>query len=209
MRSSANTVARFAAIACALVLGAACSPAGKPRPLTKSTKENNMTTTLATPGFTTDFLTDKTPQEVFSAINNVRGWWSENIVGSTDRLNEEFLYSYKDVHISKMKIVELVPNKKVVWLVLKNAFNFTKDTTEWNGNRIVFEISEKDGRTQLRFTQEGLVPQYECYDVCQDAWTSYIRGSLKDLIETGEGKPNTEENGLNAALIEKWNLPVK
>jgi hypothetical protein len=159
--------------------------------------------------FTTSFSVNQTPEQVFNAINNVRGWWSESIEGNTGKLNEEFLYYYKDVHISKMKIVEFVPNKKVVWLVLKNEFNFTKDKTEWNGNRIIFEISEKDNKTWLHFTQEGLVPQYECYNVCQDAWTSYIRGSLKDLIETGKGKPNTKEEGLNAELIEKWNLPVK
>jgi len=35
--------------------------------------------------------------------------------------------------------------------------------------------------------------------VCQDAWTSYIHGSLKSLIETGQGHPNAKEGGLNQA----------
>lgn len=59
-----------------------------------------------------------------------------------------------------MKIVELIPNKKVVWLVKDNHFSFTKDKNEWKGNKIVFEITEKSNKTQLRFTQVGLVPQY-------------------------------------------------
>lgn len=164
---------------------------------------------MATSDFTTTILVNNTPKEVFDAINNVRGWWSESVEGNTAQLNEEFLYYYKDVHISKMKIVEFVPHKKVVWLVLDNHFNFTKDTTEWNGNRIVFEISEKGNQTALQFTQLGLVPAYECYNVCHDAWTSYIQGSLKDLITTGKGKPNAKEGGLNAELIEKWKLPQK
>jgi hypothetical protein len=96
-----------------------------------------------------------------------------------------------------------------VWLVLENQFDFTKDKTEWNGNRIVFEISDKEKKTELRFTQEGLVPAYECYDVCRNAWTSYIQGSLKDLITTGKGKPNAKEGGLNEELIDKWKLPKK
>jgi len=159
--------------------------------------------------FTTTFLADQTPEEVFNAVINVRGWWSEEVQGSTDKLNAEFVYHYRDVHMNKMKIVEFIPNEKVVWLVLDNYFNFTKDETEWKGTKIIFEITEKDGQTQLRFTHEGLVPQYECYEVCFDAWTSYIQGSLKSLITTGEGKPNSKEEGLSVELIEKWNLPKK
>lgn len=159
--------------------------------------------------FTTTILVNETPDKIFSAINNVRGWWSENIEGNTERLDEEFLYYYKDVHICKMKIIEFVPDKKVVWLVLENQFNFTKDKSEWRGNKIIFEISEKANQTQLQFTQLGLTPEYECYNVCEDAWTSYIQGSLKDLITSGKGKPNSKEGGLNAELIEKWKLPKK
>lgn len=164
---------------------------------------------METRDFTTSFVVDQTPEAVFNAINNVRGWWSESVEGNTAGLNEEFLYYYKDVHISKMKIVEFVPYKRVVWLVLDNHFNFIKDTTEWKGNKIIFDISEKDGKTMIRFTQVGLVPAYACYNVCHDAWTSYIQGSLKELITTGKGKPNAKEGGLNAELIEKWKLPVK
>lgn len=164
---------------------------------------------MTTSDYTTAILVDQTPEEVFKAINNVRGWWSESVEGNTDQLDEEFLYYYKDVHISKMKIVELVPYKRIVWLVLENHFNFIRDKTEWNGNKIVFEISLKEDKTELRFRQVGLVPAYECYDVCHDAWTSYIQGSLKDLITTGKGKPNGKEGGLNAELIEKWKLPKK
>lgn len=164
---------------------------------------------MTTSDFTTTIVVDKSPNEVFEAINNVRAWWSECVEGSTDQLNAEFLYYYKDVHISKMKIVTFVPNQKVVWQVLENHFNFTKDSTEWNGTQIVYEIFEKGKQTELHFTHVGLVPSYECYDVCHDAWTSYIQGSLKDLITTGKGRPNAKEGGLNAELIEKWKLPKK
>lgn len=159
--------------------------------------------------FATSFVVDKSAKEVFNAINTVSGWWSENIMGSTKNLNDEFIYNYKDVHVCKLKIVEFTPDKKVVWLVLENQFNFTKDKSEWKGNKIVFEISEKDGKTRLDFTHIGLVPEYECYTICHDAWSSYIQGSLKNLITTGKGKPNTKENDLNKELLEKWGLPNK
>lgn len=56
---------------------------------------------------------DQTPKEAFEAINNVRGWWSE-IEGATEKLGDEFTYHYKDVHCCKIKLVEVIPDKKVV-----------------------------------------------------------------------------------------------
>lgn len=145
---------------------------------------------MATKDFTTTILVDNTPEEVFNAINNVRGWWSEEIEGSTDTLNSEFDYHYEDVHRCKIRIIELVPNKKIVWSVLDNYFKFTKDKSEWKGTKIIFDIAKKDNKTEMRFTHEGLVPAYECYEICRDAWTGYIQKSLQNFITTGKGQPN-------------------
>jgi hypothetical protein len=140
--------------------------------------------------FTTTILVDQTPKEAFDAITNVRGWWSEEIEGNTDQLNEEFKYHYEDVHLCKIKVIELIPNEKVVWQILDNYFKFTKDTTEWTGTKVVFDISKQDNKTQIRFIHLGLVPEYECYDICRDGWTNYIQNSLRSLISNGKGKPN-------------------
>ena len=163
---------------------------------------------MKTSNFTTALLVDETPEEVFNAVNNVRGWWSQEIEGDTDKLNAEFIYHYKDVHISKMKITEFVPGKRITWLVMENYFNFTNDKNEWKGNKIIFEITQKGNKTELQFTQEGLVPAYECYDVCHDAWTNYIQKSLRSLITTGKGQPNPkgEDAEFNEELIKKWSL---
>lgn len=160
---------------------------------------------MTTADFTTTIVVDQTPQQVFDAINNPRGWWSEEIEGDTKKLSDEFNYHYKDVHISRMKLTEVIPNKKVVWSVLDNYFQFTKDKSEWKGNKIVFEITEKDGKTQLQFTQLGLVPEYECYDICQKAWGNYITNSLRSLITTGKGQPNPKEGGFNEQLLQQHN----
>ena len=164
---------------------------------------------MKTQDFTTTILVDQTPQQVFDAINNVRGWWSEEIEGNTHKFNDEFTYHYKDVHICRMKLTEVVPNKNVVWQVLSNYFNFTKDKSEWTGTKIIFEISEKKNRTQLQFTHEGLTPDYECYNACYDGWSNYINKSLYSLITTGKGQPNPKEGGFNQELIEKLNLKVQ
>ena len=143
--------------------------------------------------YTTAFTVDQSPEEVFDAINNVRGWWSGEIDGSTDKLGAEFTYRYKGLHRSSQKITELVPGKKVVWRVSDARLNFVKDKTEWNGTEIVFEIAKKGGKTEVRFTHVGLVPRFQCYGDCSGAWGFYITDSLRGLIVTGKGDPNPKE----------------
>jgi Activator of Hsp90 ATPase homolog 1-like protein len=135
--------------------------------------EQNLTTTMTV---------DQTPEEAFAAINNVRGWWSGEIEGSTEKLGDEFTYRYQDVHYSKQKVVESIPGRKVVWLVLDARLNFAKDKTEWKGTEITFEISRKGIETEVRFTHVGLVPEFECFSSCSNAWGSYINDSLRSLI---------------------------
>jgi hypothetical protein len=164
--------------------------------------------------FTTSFLVDQSPKEVFNAITNVRGWWSEEIEGSTAKLNDEFDYRYQDMHNCKVKLVEVIPDKKVVWLVLDNYFNFTKDKTEWTNTKVNFEISQQGKKTKLHFTHVGLVPDYECYSACSSGWTQYIQHSLLSMITTGKGQPNSRETAYTAhevalqfhelAQQEKW-----
>ena len=137
-----------------------------------------------TSDFTTTILVDQTPEEAFNAINNVRGWWTgePGVEGSTGKLNDEFTYRYKDIHYSKQKITELIPGKKIVWLITDSKLNFIKDKNEWTGTEISFEIAKKDDKTEVRFTHVGLVPDIECYADCSNAWSSYITSSLRSFI---------------------------
>ena len=148
---------------------------------------------MKTNDYTTSFTVDQSPEEVFDAINNVRAWWSQEIDGRTDQLGTEFKFHHKDVHRSTHKITEIVPGKKVVWHVVDSQINFVKDKTEWNGTDVVFEITRKDDKTELRFTHVGLVPTIECYGGCSGAWGFYINDSLRSLITTGKGQPAQRE----------------
>ncbi len=143
--------------------------------------------------FTATFSVPQTPEEAFAAISNPRGWWSEEIEGGTEKPGDEFSYHYKDMHRCKMRVTKAIPGEKMVWLVLDNYFSFTQDRTEWKGTSVIFEISRAGGETQIRFTHLGLVPEYECFGVCSNAWGSLIGGSLKSLITTGKGYPNKKE----------------
>ncbi|NUT96342.1 MAG: SRPBCC domain-containing protein [Saccharothrix sp.] len=140
--------------------------------------------------FTTTTTYNQTPEEVFNAVTNVRGWWSQDVEGPTDTENEEFTYNYEDLHRCRIRITDLTPNT-IRWQVLENHFAFTEDQAEWTDTTITFSITETPAGTALTFTHHGLVPTHECYTVCDNAWRFYIGTSLHNLITTGKGSPNT------------------
>lgn len=139
--------------------------------------------------YTAAFSVNQSPEVVFAAMCNPRAWWSEAIVGETDRANAAFYYHYKDSHRCTFLVTELVPSRKLVWHVLHNDFTFIRDKREWNDTDVVFEITEKHDETELRFTHVGLVPEDECFNACSDAWDIFIKTSLRNLITTGKGTP--------------------
>ncbi|WP_416865935.1 MAG: SRPBCC family protein [Imperialibacter sp.] len=148
--------------------------------------------------FTTSFLVSRSPKEVFDAINNVTAWWTENLSGRSQQLNDEFSVRFGDVHYSKQKLVEVVPDKRVVWLITESRLSFIEDKSEWTGTKVIFDISVRNRQTEVTFTHLGLVPLVECYGACKGAWTDYILGSLQSLIATGKGQPASKEAGIGS-----------
>ena len=139
--------------------------------------------------FTASFVVDQSPERVFDAINDVRGWWGEDVEGSNDHVGDEFTYRVQDIHYSRLEVVERVPNETVFWRVLDNRMNFVQDQTEWVGSTIRFDISRVGDQTEVRFAHVGLNPEDECFAVCSNAWGYLMHGSLPRLITTGKGQP--------------------
>lgn len=147
---------------------------------------------------TATMTVDQTPDDVFAAITNVRGWWSENVIGDTATLNEQFVfteYTYDGgtddgIRFCRFRLSELVPGKRVVWHVLDSYLNFVADHDEWTGTNVIFDITATSNGTTLHFTHEGLTAaDSDCFEACSRGWTFYITKSLPRLIATGTGQP--------------------
>ena len=144
---------------------------------------------MKTSDLNSTFLVDSTPEETLQAILNVHDWWSKGIKGSAGKVNDIFHYRYKDMHESTQKMIELIPARKVVWLVTDSNLTFIDKKDEWNGTKISFEVAAKDGKTEVRFVHYGLTPKSECFEACTQGWDYYVNNSLVQLINTGVGKP--------------------
>ena len=148
---------------------------------------------MSTKNFTQTLLVDKPAEAVFKVLKNVRAWWSglyaEEFSGASEKLHDEFSFRAGDgAHFSNQKLVELVANKKIVWLVTESKLSFLKQTDEWTGSQLIFELSQKGNKTQVKFTHLGLTPEIECYDSCAPAWTLYLNQKLLPLLSPEKGK---------------------
>lgn len=157
---------------------------------------------------TNDYLTttttvDRTPKDVFDAVTDVRGWWSENIIGDTVALGDEFVFTDDSSHpgetaqsktgmrFARFHLTEVVPGRRIVWHVVDAYLAFIDDHDEWTDTDAVFDITHDGNATTLHFAHEGITAKSACYDACSRGWTFYISQSLPQLITTGTGLPIT------------------
>ena len=129
-------------------------------------------------------------KEVFNAISDVTKWWSKDFAGNSTKLNDEFIINHPNQHYSKQKLIEVVPNKRVVWLVTESKLDWIKNNKEeWTNTKMIFEISTIGDKTVLHFTHEGLVPKQECYAMCEKGWNIVIKDWLLHVITVGTPSP--------------------
>jgi hypothetical protein len=131
---------------------------------------------------------DFTPSEAFESIGRVNEWWSKNIEGSAEKLNDVFTVHFGETFVT-FKVTESIPGKKIAWHVTDCFLPWLKDKTEWNGTTVMFEISALGHNTQVTMTHIGLVPEIECFEGCKLGWDKYFKGSLFKLLTEHAGVP--------------------
>jgi hypothetical protein len=143
------------------------------------------------------------PQEVFNAISDVTNWWSKDFEGKSKNINDAFIIHHPHQHYSKQKLIEVIPGKKMVWLVTESKLDWIKNNkAEWTNTKLIFEITTNDDKTELYFTHEGLTPEKECYAMCEKGWEIVVGDWLLQRIITGK----QAEGMVKASQIRKQHL---
>ena len=146
--------------------------------------------------YTCSITANITAQEAFKSITRVSDWWSQNIEGRSEKLTDVFTIQFVFGDSFVIKIIEAVPDKKIMWLVTDCNLTWLKDSKEWKGTKMRFDISTDKHSTKIDFTHIGLVPEIECYNGCSKAWNQYLKESLFKLITEGKGQPDRKQSAM-------------
>jgi len=125
--------------------------------------------------------------EVTEKISHVPEWWGITFTGSAEKQNDAFVVKMGGDSFFDFTVTELVPGKRLVWLVTDCNMPWYSDKKEWANTRLIFDLEENNGETVLQFTHEGLTPDVECYKDCEPGWTHWIKTSLFSYLTNGKG----------------------
>lgn len=135
------------------------------------------------PDITHVFHIDAPKDKVFSQLTTVDGiskWWTEDTVGEAE-LGGVMGFSFNGTELCKMKVIEVEGPEKLVWECVEGL-------PDWVGTKVVYELSENEGKTKLHFGHNGWAAQDEFFAQCNFSWGRYMV-SLRDLCEKGVGDP--------------------
>ena len=104
--------------------------------------------------YTFSFVTASSKENIFETLLDVRNWWmglyGEDIKGSSTKLNDEFTFNAGEgVHYSKQKLVEIIANKKIVWLVTESNLSFAKKDQSLKS--CLFAENSRIGASEISF----------------------------------------------------------
>lgn len=129
--------------------------------------------------------------KVYKALatpEGVAGWWTTDTQGDNNAggtITFRFTVAGQEIGAFDMKILELHPNTRVVWQVVKGP-------AEWTGTKIRFELKQEGDFTIVLFKHEGWKEPVEFMYHCSTKWAIFLM-SLKSLVETGKGNPSPND----------------
>ncbi len=139
------------------------------------------------------------PEKVFRALSTIEGlarWWTENTRGVSD-VGETIVFQFHapDGEIKggfELEVLKQEPFKKVQW-------KCEKGPEEWIGTEITFDLKQENDFTIVLFGHRNWRESVEFTAHCSTKWAVFLM-SLKELIETGTGKPAPRD-----IQIDNWN----
>lgn len=130
-----------------------------------------------------------TPESVYLALTkSVNLWWTDSVKDAS-LVNSKITLAFGETY-KTLEIKDLQPERRVLWECVDAhmAVESISDKREWVGTSIEWEINSTENGSRVNFLHRGLVPTFECYDMCAGGWEFFL-GSFKDYLESGTGQP--------------------
>jgi len=127
-------------------------------------------------------------QQVFDTVgttDGIRQWWSTDVEGG-DEVGDEVTVRFGEDWKVVMKRTEAVANERVSYQITQH------DSDEWLGTELVFQLSEADDWTTLKFDQRSWAEASDFFRFCSAKWVVFLL-SIKQAAEQGAGTPYPNE----------------
>jgi uncharacterized protein YndB with AHSA1/START domain len=125
-----------------------------------------------------------TPEQVYAAITEQAGlssWWTPDVVAEP-KLGSVAEFRFRGGRfVIEMEITGLEPGHSVRWSVRQGS-------PEWAGTSVTWDLSPVDQHTQVRFGHRDYASVNGSFAGVAFNWAWYL-SSLKDYLETGQGRP--------------------
>ncbi|MFT3794003.1 SRPBCC family protein [Flavobacterium sp.] len=134
--------------------------------------------------------------EALATIQGIAGWWTQDTTGKSEiggTIVTRF-HTLEGTEIGSMHFTAktLDPEKKVRW-------EFTAGPPEWIGTEVIFDLHQDGDYTIVLFSHRNWAEEVEFKSHCSMKWAIFML-SLKQLVETGQGKPSPHD-----IKIDNWN----
>ncbi len=121
-------------------------------------------------------------QNVYEVLTTEKGlseiWTNDLIFNNEIGAINVFRFGERDE--SKIRVEELIVNKKVVWKCIES------DEPEWINTTISFDLEENNEKTEIIFRHTNWQDITTCYRSCNYNWAIFLY-SLKQYCEEGKG----------------------
>lgn len=124
-----------------------------------------------------------------AVLHEMHLWWSDRVELS----DAGFTIRFNNSHVAFVFEEPCRPESQLVWrctdasMIIENV----TDTTEWQGTRLIWDITPSPDGSVISLTHEGLNESLECLDVCTRGWEHYFETSLKAHLSGDIPSPQT------------------
>ena len=131
-----------------------------------------------------------------ATVEGVAGWWTRETTGAS-KPGEPVTVVFRtpsgdEKGKMEFEVLGLKPDTEVRW-------RFTSGPEEWTGTDVTFSLSRSGEYTVVQFGHRNWREPVEFMAHCSMKWATFLL-SLRDLVETGKGKPSPDD-----LKIDNWN----